>query len=41
METVYGILFAFVFIGEVPSVREIIGGIVILSVASLASLRKN
>ena len=41
METVYGILFAFVFIGEVPSVREIIGGIVILSVAALASLRKN
>lgn len=41
METVYGILFAFVFIGEVPSVREIIGGIVILSVAALASLRKS
>ena len=43
METVYGILFALLFLGEAPSVREIIGGVIILSVAmfsSLASSRK-
>ena len=31
METVYGILFAFLLLGEVPSVREIIGAAMILS----------
>ena len=43
METVYGIVFALLFLGEAPSVREIIGGVIILSVAmfsSLASSRK-
>ncbi|MDO4459274.1 MAG: DMT family transporter [Clostridia bacterium] len=30
METVYGILFAFVLLGEVPYVREIIGGLIII-----------
>ena len=40
METVYGIVYAFIFLSEVPSVREIIGGVIILSVALLTSLEK-
>ncbi len=31
METVYGILFALLFLGEVPSVREIIGAVIIIA----------
>ncbi len=38
METVYGILFAMLFLGEAPSLREIIGGAVILSAALFSSL---
>lgn len=38
METVYGILFALVFLGEMPSLRELIGGGVILGVAVFSSL---
>lgn len=38
METVYGIVYALIFLGEVPCAREIIGGIVILSVALATSL---
>lgn len=38
LETVYGILFAFLFLKEVPGLRELIGGAVILSVAVLSSL---
>ena len=38
METVYGILFAMIFLGEVPGIREVIGGIIILCVAVLSSL---
>lgn len=38
METVYGIIYALIFLGEVPCVREVIGGIVILSVALVTSL---
>ncbi len=30
METVYGILFALLFLGEVPSIREIIGAVIII-----------
>ncbi len=39
METVYGIIYAFAFLGEVPSTRELIGGVVILGVALLTSLK--
>lgn len=38
LETVYGILFAFLFLKEVPGLRELIGGAVILSVAAFSSL---
>lgn len=38
METVYGILFAFVLLGETPSLREIAGGIVILLVVLYSQL---
>lgn len=38
METVYGILFALLFLGEVPSPRELVGGAVILGVAVFSSL---
>ena len=38
METVYGIGYAFLFLGEVPHIREIIGGVIILGVALFTSL---
>ena len=38
METVYGILFALLFLGEIPGPRELIGGAVILGVAVFSSL---
>ena len=38
METVYGILFAFLFLGEVPGVRKLIGSAIILGVAVFSSL---
>lgn len=40
METVYGIVYALLFLGEVPGIRELIGGTVILGVALQTSLRK-
>lgn len=39
METVYGILFAFIFLGEVPSVREIVGAAIIVAAVVLAQKR--
>lgn len=39
METVYGILYALLFLGEIPSGRELIGGAVILGVAMHSSLK--
>lgn len=39
METVYGIVYALLFLGEIPSVRELIGGAVILSVALYSSIK--
>ena len=39
METVYGILYALLFLGEVPTIRELAGGIVILGVAMYSSIR--
>ena len=38
METVYGIVFTLLFLGEVPAPREILGGAVILGVAVFSSL---
>lgn len=40
METVYGIFFAFILLGEIPTIRELVGGAVILGVALLTSLDK-
>lgn len=40
METVYGIFYALIFLGEVPSIRELIGGAVILGVAAFSSLKQ-
>lgn len=40
METVYGIVYALLLLGEVPSVREIVGGTVILAVALSSSIIK-
>ena len=37
METVYSILFASLFIGELPQAREVLGGLIILVMAFLAS----
>ena len=39
METVYGVVYALLFLGEVPSVRELVGGAVILGVAMYSSLK--
>ena len=39
METVFGIVYALLFLGEIPSVRELVGGAVILSVAMYSSLK--
>lgn len=44
LESVYGIVAALLFLGEIPSIREVIGGAIILAVAlysTLASTRSN
>lgn len=40
LETVYGIVYALIFLGEVPTVRELVGGAIILSVALFTSLHQ-
>jgi drug/metabolite transporter (DMT)-like permease len=40
METVYGIVLAIFILREIPSMREIIGGVIILSVALYTTLKK-
>lgn len=40
METVYGIFFAFLLLGEIPTIRELVGGAIILSAALIASFDK-
>ena len=39
METVYGILFALLLLGEVPSVREILGAVIIIGTVLIAQTR--
>lgn len=41
METVYGIIYALIFLGEMPSLRELLGGAIILGVALVISLSKH
>jgi len=41
METVYGIVYALIFLGEMPTLRELIGGAIILGVALFTSLSKH
>lgn len=41
METVYGILYALLFLKEIPGIRELVGGTVILGVAMYSSLKTN
>jgi drug/metabolite transporter (DMT)-like permease len=38
METVYSIIFAMIFLREIPSVRDIVGGVIILGVALASSV---
>lgn len=40
METVYGIVYALIFLGEMPTFRELLGGTIILGVALVTSLSK-
>lgn len=40
LEVVYGLLWAFMLLGEVPTIREILGGIIIVTTAVLSSLYK-
>ncbi|MEM6529452.1 MAG: DMT family transporter, partial [Chloroflexota bacterium] len=41
LESVYGIVFAFVFLGERPVLRTLLGGAIILAAAAYSSIRKN
>ena len=41
METVYGIVYALIYLGETPTLRELIGGAIILGVALFTSLSKH
>ena len=39
LEPVYGIILAFIILGEVPTVKEIIGGLIIMGAAVYSSMR--
>ena len=39
METVYGILFAFLLLGEIPTLREILGAVIIIGTVLIAQIR--
>ena len=39
LETVYGILFAWLLLGEVPRLREIIGGTVIIAAVAMENIK--
>jgi len=41
METVYGIVYALIFLGEMPTLRELMGGAIIFGVALFTSLSKH
>lgn len=41
MESVYGIAYAWLFLGEVPSWRETVGGLIVLGVAFVFSVRRS
>ena len=40
MEPVYGIIFAFVLLGEIPALRTILGGCIILGTIAIASMKR-
>ena len=39
LETVYGIVFAFLLLGEIPTIREVIGAVIIVSAVIAAQMR--
>lgn len=41
LESVYGIIFAVLILGEIPSLRELLGGIIILGTAFYSTLRSS
>ena len=41
LESVYGIVFAAIIIGEIPSLRELIGGVIILGTAFISTLKSS
>jgi len=40
LEPVYGIIFAFVLLGEVPALRTILGGVIILGTIMLSTMKR-
>jgi len=41
LESVYGIIFAALILGEIPSLRELLGGVIILGTATYSTLRSS
>ena len=41
LEPVYGIIFAFVLLGEMPALRTILGGCIILGTITIASMKRH